>query len=234
MDQRAGDAPRSGGRSPAIAADGPSPSEDAATEEADGAPSPARPSGSGPRARPTRRAPRRGGRQRRRRRRKEKQESGRSSLPGTEEGKAALQGRAEREGRAGQRPRRAQESARVAILASRKSGEDASRRVPYAGRRGRSDAGHARLRDSSVRAHGTLARYSSLLDTRQQRQGGRERFEPNGPGSAKREYDDEDGSLYQDRVPGRRRWPRFEPPELGTQRHQSSTAGAGALRAVWP
>ncbi|EJK77892.1 hypothetical protein THAOC_00244, partial [Thalassiosira oceanica] len=41
--QRAGDAPRSGGRSPAIAADGPSPAEDAATDAADGAPSPRRP-----------------------------------------------------------------------------------------------------------------------------------------------------------------------------------------------
>ncbi|EJK49099.1 hypothetical protein THAOC_32056, partial [Thalassiosira oceanica] len=39
MDQRAGgDALSSAGRSPAVAADGPSPSEDAATEEADGAP----------------------------------------------------------------------------------------------------------------------------------------------------------------------------------------------------
>ncbi|EJK72747.1 hypothetical protein THAOC_05687, partial [Thalassiosira oceanica] len=41
MEQRAGgDTLRSAGRSPAVAADGPSPSEDAATEEADGAPSP--------------------------------------------------------------------------------------------------------------------------------------------------------------------------------------------------
>ncbi|EJK58174.1 hypothetical protein THAOC_21721, partial [Thalassiosira oceanica] len=35
--QRAGDALSSAGRSPAVAADGPSPSEDAATEEADAA-----------------------------------------------------------------------------------------------------------------------------------------------------------------------------------------------------
>ncbi|EJK74447.1 hypothetical protein THAOC_03873, partial [Thalassiosira oceanica] len=41
MDQRpGGDALSSAGRSPAVAADGPSPSEDAAKEEADGAPSP--------------------------------------------------------------------------------------------------------------------------------------------------------------------------------------------------
>ncbi|EJK61605.1 hypothetical protein THAOC_17875 [Thalassiosira oceanica] len=109
-----------------------------------------------------------------------------------------------------------QESACGVVLDSRKDGEDASRRVPDAGGRGRSDAAHARLRDSSIWAHGALVRYSSSLDTRRQRQGEREHFEPNGPPvSANREYDDE-GSRYQDRVPGRRWWPRFQPPELGT------------------
>ncbi|EJK59428.1 hypothetical protein THAOC_20353 [Thalassiosira oceanica] len=138
--QRAGgDALSSAGRSPAIAADGPSPSEDAATEEADGAPSPRPPlrersPGHGQQA--ERRDD--GGRQRRRHRRKEKQESGRASLPRTEEGKAAPQGRAESEGRAGQRPRRApgkrvrrgpgQQEGRGGRLASRpgrrRAGED--------------------------------------------------------------------------------------------------------------
>ncbi|EJK60255.1 hypothetical protein THAOC_19424, partial [Thalassiosira oceanica] len=51
-----------------------------------------------------------------------------------------------------------QESVCGAILASREDDEDS-------GGRGRSDAAYARLRDSSVRAHGALARYSSSLDT---------------------------------------------------------------------
>ncbi|EJK57903.1 hypothetical protein THAOC_22012 [Thalassiosira oceanica] len=218
LDQRAeGDALSSDGRSPAVAVDGPSPSEDAATEEADGAPSPRPPlrelspgtankqsaettGGAGEddaAAKRIKRAdvpPFRGPKKPKRHRK-----DGRSAK---DEPDSALDA--------------PQESTCGAILASRKDGEDASRRVPDAGGRGRSDAAHARLRDSSVRAHGALVRYSSSLDTRQQRQGERERFEPNGPGPANREYDDEDDSRHQHRVSGQRRWPRFQPPELGT------------------
>ncbi|EJK48750.1 hypothetical protein THAOC_32424, partial [Thalassiosira oceanica] len=195
MDQRAGgDALSSAGRSPAVAADGTSPSEDTATEEADGAPSPRPP--------PLAAVPGHGQQsegRRRRRRGQEKQESGRAPLPRTEGDRAAPQGRAAREGRAGQRRRRAP------------------------GKRARRDPGqqegHARLRDSSVRAHGALVRYSSSLNTtRQQRQGQRERFEPNGPGSANRDYEDEVGRWYQDRVSDQQRRPRFQPPDLGTSR----------------
>ncbi|EJK73140.1 hypothetical protein THAOC_05252, partial [Thalassiosira oceanica] len=46
----------------------------------------------------------------------------------------------------------------------------------------------------------------------------RERFEPNGPGSAKREHGQEDGSRYQHRVPDQQRRPRFQPPDMGTSR----------------
>ncbi|EJK70608.1 hypothetical protein THAOC_08020 [Thalassiosira oceanica] len=218
MDQRAGgDALSSAGRSPAVAADGPSPSEDAATEEADGAPSPRPPL--------RERSPGTANKQ------------SAETTGGAEEDDAAAKRSKRADAPPSRGPKKAkrhrkdgqsakdepdsaldapQESACGAILASRKDGEDASRRVPDAGGRGRSDAAHARLRDSSVRAHGALVRYSSSSDTRQQRQGERERFEPNGPGPANREYDDEVGSCYQDRVSGQRRWPRFQPPELGT------------------
>ncbi|EJK58712.1 hypothetical protein THAOC_21138, partial [Thalassiosira oceanica] len=60
--------------------------------------------------------------------------------------------------------------------------------------------------------------------------GERERFEPNGPGPANREYDDEDDSHYQDRVSGQRRRPRFRPPELGTSRPQPYGLGSAAKR----
>ncbi|EJK66728.1 hypothetical protein THAOC_12320 [Thalassiosira oceanica] len=225
MDQRAGDALRSAGRrrSPAVAADGPSPSEDAATEEADaadGAPSPRPPlrerspgtankqsaettGGAGEDAAAAKRSKRTNPPSRGPKKPKRHRKDGQSAKA-KDELYSALDA--------------PQESACGAILASRKDGEDASRRVPDAGGRGRSDAAHARLRDSSVREHGALVHYSSSLDTRQQRQGGKERFEPNGPGPVNREYDDEVGSCHQDRVSGQRRWPRFQPPELGTSR----------------
>ncbi|EJK61607.1 hypothetical protein THAOC_17877, partial [Thalassiosira oceanica] len=220
--QRAGgDALSSAGRSPAVAADGPSPSEDAATEEADGAPSPRPPlrerslgtankqsaettGGAGEddaAAKRSKRAdapPSRGPKEAKRHRK-----DGQSAK---DELDSALDA--------------PQESACGAILAnSRKDGEDASRPVTYAGGWGRSDAAHARLSDSSVRAHGALVRYSSLLDMRQRRQGERERFEPNWPGSANRKYDGEDGirryGRYQHQGSGQC---RFQPPEQGLSR----------------
>ena len=53
-----------------------------------------------------------------------------------------------------------------AILASKKDGENASRPVPDADERRRSDAAYARLRDSAVGAHGALVRYTSSSGAR--------------------------------------------------------------------
>ncbi|EJK66789.1 hypothetical protein THAOC_12254, partial [Thalassiosira oceanica] len=180
----AGDALSSAGRSPAVAVDGPSPSEDAATEEADGAPSPRPPlrelsprpgtankqsaettggaeedDAAAKRSKradaPPSRGPKKPKRHRKDGQSAKAQDEPDSALDAPQEVSSAetaivlLSSSWPRILITPFRPQFRKKSACGAILASRKDGEDASRRVPDAVRRGRSDAAHARLRDSS-------------------------------------------------------------------------------------